>query len=90
MLEELDCNNFVIQQRKGIRHSNADGLSRIQQNACNCYIAGRDLDLLPCTGCKVFAHAHTHRKQFEEDIDDVVSLAYLSSDVRTFASSVAV
>ena len=29
-------------------------------------------------------------KRFEEDVDDVVPLAYSSSDVRTFASSVAV
>ena len=88
-LEELARYNFVIQHRKGIKHSNADGLSRIQQEACDCYVAGRVLDSLPCNGCKVCACAHTQWKRFEEDIDEVVPLAYSSSDVRTFALSVA-
>ena len=89
-LEELARYNFVIQHRKGTKHSNADGLSRIQQDVCDCYMAGRDLDSLPCSGCKTCARAHAQWKRFEEDVDDVVPLAYSSSDVRTFASSVAV
>ena len=89
-LEELARYNFVIQHRKGTKHSNAYGLSRIQQDVWDCSIAGRDLDSLPCSGCKVCTRAHSQWKRFEEDTDDVVPLAYSSSDVRTFASSVAV
>ena len=52
-LEELSQYHLTIQHRSGVRHSNADGLSRIPCDIamCNCYQAGKSLESLPCGGC---------------------------------------
>lgn len=51
--EELSQYDLVILHRGGKKHGNADGLSSIPDRleACNCYIAGQQLDSLPCGGC---------------------------------------
>lgn len=41
----------------------------------NYYDAGKDVGELPCGGCKSCQRAHEQWSRFEEDIDDVVSLA---------------
>ena len=47
-LEALSDYDFIIQHRRGDRHSNADGLSRIpERQTCDCYVAGQELDTLP-------------------------------------------
>ena len=52
-LEYLSRFAYTIQHHSGDKHSNADGLSRVLQDVtCDCYEAGRDLDTLPCQGCK--------------------------------------
>lgn len=42
---------------------------------CDCYDAGKDVKELPCGGCKYCQKAHGQWSRFEEDIDDVVTLA---------------
>lgn len=76
-LEELAQYDIVIQHRPGSKHSNADGLSRIPSatRPCNCYEAGRDLDSLPCGGCRHCARLHEQWHRFEMDVDDVVPMA---------------
>ena len=45
---------MTIQHRAGVKHCNADGLSRIPEKLehCSCYEAGRDVSSLPCGGCR--------------------------------------
>ena len=76
-LEELSQFDFEIQHRSGIKHSNADGLSRIPErdNPCPCYTAGKDIQTLPCGGCKYCEKMQQQWTRFESDVDDVVPLA---------------
>ena len=75
-LEALSDYDFIIQHRRGDRHSNADGLSRIpERQTCDCYVAGQELDTLPCGGCSYCTRAHKQWQRFEEDVDDVVPLS---------------
>ncbi len=69
-----------IIHRKGSEHSNADALSRIQDNFeyCDCYSAGADVENLPCGGCAYCRRAHTQWSRFDDDVDDVVPLAVRS------------
>jgi hypothetical protein len=76
-LEELSQFDMEIEHRSGVKHSNADGLSRIPDRLtpCNCYEAGRELDSLPCNGCVACTRAHKQWSRFETDVDDVIPLA---------------
>ena len=68
--------DFIIQHRRGDRHSNADGLYRFPEwQTCDCYVAGQELDTLPCGGCNYCTRAHKQWQRFEEDVDDVVPLS---------------
>ena len=76
-LQELSNYDFDIVHRSGKKHSNADGLSRIViDGECDCYIAGKDVTTLPCGGCEVCTRMEAQWRRFEEDVDDVVPLAY--------------
>ena len=76
-LQELSNYDFDIIHRSGKKHSNADGLSRIViDGECDCYIAGKDVTTLPCGGCEVCTRMEAQWRRFEEDVDDVVPLAY--------------
>ena len=79
-LEELSQFNMVVQHRPGTQHGNADGLSIIpdEEEFCDCYRAGIDLESLPCGGCKFWSRAHHQWSRFQEDVDDVVPLAVRS------------
>ena len=74
-LEELCQFSFTIQHRAGSAHSNADALSRIQEEGCDCYQAGSNPMLLPCQGCDHCVKVHRKWARFNEDVDDVVPLA---------------
>ena len=76
-LEELGQYDMIIQHRPGIKHVNADALSRIpdRSSSCNCYEAGKNLESLPCGGCSYCAKLHMQWDRFHEDVDDVVPLA---------------
>ena len=75
-LEYLSRFAYTIQHRSGDKHSNADGLSRVLQDAtCDCYEAGRELDTLPCQGCKYCQKMANDWERFETLVDDVVPLS---------------
>ena len=79
-LEELSQFDMVVQHQPGTKHGNADGLSRIpdEEEFCDCYRAGTDLESLPCEGCKFCSRAHHQWSRFQEDVDDVVPIAVRS------------
>lgn len=78
-LSELSEYSFDIQHRSGIKHSNADGLSRIPPlGECDCYTAGKSLESLPCKGCHHCTRMHEQWRRFEEEVDDVVPLSMRS------------
>ncbi|XP_057190663.1 uncharacterized protein LOC130554808 [Triplophysa rosa] len=76
-LEELSQYNFVIEHRPGSHHGNADALSRktLDEESCDCYQAGKELDSLPCKGCRFCQKLHHQWARFEEDVDNVIPLA---------------
>ena len=75
-LETLSQFAYIIEHRSGKNHCNADGLSRIPERAaCDCYIAGQNLNSLPCGGCTICTKMHNQWKRFERDVDDVLPLA---------------
>lgn len=76
-LEELSQYNFKILHRRGTEHTNADALSRIRDplKECDCYRAGVNVTDLPCGGCPYCRRAHRQWARFDQDVDDVVSLA---------------
>ena len=76
-LEELSQFDMTVVHRPGIKHGNADGMSRIPDDYsfCDCYKAGSELSQLPCKGCKYCARAHNQWSRFNENVDDVVPLA---------------
>ena len=66
-LEELSQCDINIVHRPGVHHGNADGLSRIPDDApyCEYYESGTDLKLLPCGGCKFCTRAHNQWSRFD-------------------------
>ena len=60
----------------GVKHGNADVLSRITDDVpfCDCYRADSDPKLLPCAGCKYYLRAHNQWSRFSEEVDDVVPI----------------
>ena len=76
-LEELSQFDMTVSHRPGSRHQNADGLSRQPDSLkfCDCYLAGKSVETLPCGGCDYCTRAHNQWKRFEKDVDDVVPLA---------------
>ena len=75
-LEALSDYDFIIQHRRGDRHSNVDGLSRIPEwQTCDCCVAGQEMDNMSCDGCNYCTRAHKQWQQFEEVVDDVVLLS---------------
>ena len=76
-LEELSQFDMTVVHRSGVKHGNADGMSRIPDDVqfCDCYKAGSEPETLPCGGCKYCTRAHNQWSRFEEDVDYVVPLA---------------
>ena len=76
-LEELSQYDMQVVHRPGVKHQNADGLSRLEDDLeyCDCYQAGRTPENLPCGGCDYCQRAHSQWSRFEDDVDDVVPLA---------------
>ena len=81
-LEELSQFDMTVIHRPGVKHGNADGMSRIPDEItfCDCYRAGKDPMLLPCAKdeCKYCPRAHSQWSRFNDDVDDVVPLAIRS------------
>ncbi len=75
-LEELSQYDMTIIHRPGLKHQNADALSRVQvESACDEYRLGADLSSLPCKGCRYCQRAHQKWGDFVEKVDDVIPLA---------------
>ena len=76
-LEEVSQYSFDILHRPGIKHANADALSRPPEESCDCdcYKAGNDVTKLPCGGCPYCTKIHQEWAKFVEDVDDVIPLA---------------
>ena len=74
-LMELGQYAFQIEHRSGTKHLNADGMFRIQvESACDCYVAGEDVESLPCRGCEYCRRFHSQWARFEDEVDDVVPI----------------
>lgn len=88
-LEELSQYSMTILHRPGVKHGNADSLSRIPDRAaqCNCYYAGCTVETLPCGGCSFCTRAHEQWSRFEEDVDDVVPLSVKEVPIRVHEKS---
>ena len=84
-LEELSQLHMTVLHRPGIKHGNADGLSRIpdEYDFCDCYRAGSDLSTLPCGGCRYCSRAQQQWSRFDEDVDYVVPLTVKSAKVKS-------
>ncbi|XP_045167543.2 uncharacterized protein LOC123530833 [Mercenaria mercenaria] len=76
-IEELSQYNMVVKHRPGVKHGNADALSRIPDTLvpCSAYIAGIKPADLPCGGCHYCKRAHNQWDQFTKQVDDAVKLS---------------
>jgi transposase InsO family protein len=74
-LELLSQYNFSIQHRPGVKHGNADALSRYPCPPDDCpeYDGVTALEDLPCGGCKACTRKHEQWSPFQQ-VDDVVPL----------------
>ncbi len=90
-MEELSQYNMILKHRPGIKHCNADALSRKPDEyvECNTYIAGVQPRDLPCGGCKYCGRADSQWGNFTRVVDDAVPLTALGSfpEVGHLASS---
>ena len=76
-IDELSQYHMVVCHRAGVKHGNADALSRLPDNLTPCseYISGLQPADLPCGGCPYCTRAHNQWAQFTRDVDDVTGLA---------------
>jgi hypothetical protein len=76
-IEELSQYHMIVQHRPGVKHGNADALSRIPDTLtpCSAYIAGLKPSCLPCGGCKYCVRAHEQWGKFITEVDEAVGLA---------------
>ena len=76
-MEELSQFDMKLVHRAGVKHSNADALSRKpeQQGHCIAYMPGIPLVELPCGGCKYCERADSRWGAFTQEVDDAVPLA---------------
>ena len=76
-LQELSRYNFTLKYRPGIKHVNADALSRrnINENTnCDEYDPTLPLQNLPCGGCRYCSRIHNQWGNFLENVDDTAEL----------------
>ena len=87
-IEELNQYDIQLIHRRGKLHVNADTLSRIPDEMDVCpHYDGKLLSDLPCGGCKYCERAHKNWARFDEDIDDVVPLAFKPIKILQMATS---
>ncbi|KAK3088259.1 hypothetical protein FSP39_016699 [Pinctada imbricata] len=70
-LEILSRFNFKIEHRQGVKHGNADALSRVPCDplTCDCYEQTTILENLPCGGCNGCKRKHEQWSSFFEESD---------------------
>lgn len=72
-MEELAQFDMKIVHRKGIKHTNADALSRAyKDDQCQEYLIGLTPDQLPCHPCHYCTRAHQKWHDFIENVDNVI------------------
>ena len=88
-LEEISQFDMAVIHRPGLKHANADGMSRIPDEIpfCECYKAGSDPSTLPCGGCKFCSRAHQQWSRFEDDVDYVVPLTFRPAVIRQMSQT---
>ncbi len=84
-MEELSQYNVVLRHRVGLKHGNADALSRrpVETTRCNAYTAGVHPTDLPCGGCKYCIRADNQWGTFIREVDDAVPLTSLGLQSET-------
>ncbi|MCG7869896.1 MAG: DDE-type integrase/transposase/recombinase, partial [Candidatus Thiodiazotropha taylori] len=81
-MEELSQYNMVLTHRAGVKHLNADALSRIadrNQVECDKFVPGVKPTELPCGGCQYCVRADSQWGTFTREVDDAVPLTLLDS-----------
>ena len=75
-MEELSQYDMVLEHRSGVKHTNADALSRIpcQEIQCDNFIPGVKPSDLPCGGCSYCVKADSQWGHFAREVDDAVPL----------------
>ena len=75
-IEILSRFHFKIIHRNGLKHLNADSLSRIpcDPDDCDCYDGQTVVEDLPCGGCDKCKTKHNKWSNFN-DVDDIVPLS---------------
>ena len=82
-LEYLARFSYAIQHHSGEKHSNADGLSRIPHEVtCDYYESGKEVQSLPCGGCKYCTKMAADWIRYEE-VDDILPLWMSHNDLLT-------
>ena len=82
-IEELSQYTMILEYRKGRLHTNADALSRVnEQLYCDAFKPGVRLCDLPCGGCKFCTRADQQWSAFHRDVDDAVTLTHGSESLR--------
>ena len=79
-MEELSQYNMDLRHRAGVKHSNADALSRIpahNQVECDQFVPGVKPTDLPCGGCDYCVRADSQWGTFTREVDDAVPLTLL-------------
>jgi len=71
---------MVVKHRPGVKHRNADALSRLagELTLCRDYIAGITPECLPCGGCEFCKSADKRWGEFARNVNEGVPIAALS------------
>ena len=90
-IEELSQYNMILQHRPGLKHVNADALSRSKSGLpCSDFRTDIAVTELPCHGCKFCRKAHAEWYKLSQEVDNVEnfsSAAPLFSQGCTYASN---
>ena len=88
-MEELAQYRMIVKHRAGIKHGNADAVSRLPEDLSPCpsYIRGIRPDVLPCGGCRYCVRADSQWGEFNREVDDVVDLSTLPSKLNQVVNS---
>ena len=67
---------MILQHRPGLKHVNADALSRSESGLpCSDFRTDIAVTELPCHGCKFCRKAHADWYKFSQEVDNVENLS---------------
>ena len=83
-MEALAVFHYVVVHRKGVKHGNADALSRYpgDPTPCQSYVEGLDPRDLPCGGCKYCSRSFAAWEEFRRTVDDTLPVPVVAPRVR--------